>query len=163
AWRAERATMATATDGAGVTTGPSVAPIVPPDPDDVAGTLPEATRLTPAWLLAGVVAVAVAAVVGIAIGPVALPLHRVALEPAVARRPSHGRGGRRRGVRHAAGDRVGHPSAPGGAGPARRRAAGRLRRRLPGRVPEPARRPVPARHRRRRRPRGHHRDRDRCG
>ena len=72
--------MATATDGAGLTTGPSVAPVAPSDPDDVAGMLPEATRLTPAWLLAGIAAVAVAAVVGIATGPVSLPLHRVVLE-----------------------------------------------------------------------------------
>jgi iron complex transport system permease protein len=72
--------MATATDGAGLSTDPSVAPAQPPDHDDVVEVVPEATGLSPAWLLAGIVAVAAAGVVGIATGPVSLPLHRVALE-----------------------------------------------------------------------------------
>ncbi|HSP04616.1 MAG TPA: iron ABC transporter permease [Acidimicrobiales bacterium] len=72
--------MTTATDGPGITTGPSVAPVEPPDGDDLVGTLPAATDLSPRWLLAGLAAVAVATVVGIATGPVSLPLHRVAVE-----------------------------------------------------------------------------------
>ncbi|MCO8128162.1 iron ABC transporter permease [Acidimicrobiia bacterium EGI L10123] len=72
--------MTTATDGPGLTTGPSVAPVEPPDGDDIVGTLPAATDLSPRWLLAGLAAVAVATVVGIATGPVSLPLHRVAVE-----------------------------------------------------------------------------------
>jgi len=72
--------MTTATDGPGLTTGPSVAPVEPPDGDDLVGTLPAATDLSPRWLLAGLAAVALATVVGIATGPVSLPLHRVAVE-----------------------------------------------------------------------------------
>ncbi|HAS12221.1 MAG TPA: ABC transporter permease [Acidimicrobiaceae bacterium] len=72
--------MTTATDGPGLATGPSVAPVEPPDGDDIVGALPAATDLSPRWLLAGLAAVAVATVVGIATGPVSLPLHRVAVE-----------------------------------------------------------------------------------
>lgn len=72
--------MTTATDGPGLTTGPSVAPVEPADGDDLVGTLPAATDLSPRWLLAGLAAVALATVVGIATGPVSLPLHRVAVE-----------------------------------------------------------------------------------
>jgi iron complex transport system permease protein len=72
--------MTTATDGPDLTTGPSVAPVEPPDDDDLVGSLPAATDLSPRWLLAGLAAVALATVVGIATGPVSLPLHRVAVE-----------------------------------------------------------------------------------
>jgi iron complex transport system permease protein len=70
-----------ATDGRGLTTtDPSVALAEPPGSDDVVDEVPEATRLTAAWLAAGLLAVLVAAVIGIATGPVSLPLRGVALE-----------------------------------------------------------------------------------
>lgn len=72
--------MTTATDGPGIATGPSVAPPVPPADLDVVGDLPRDTRLSAGWLLLGVGAVLVATVVGLATGPITLPLHQVALE-----------------------------------------------------------------------------------
>jgi iron complex transport system permease protein len=72
--------MTTTTDGPGTTSGPSVAPPLPVDELDVVGDLPRDTRLTVGWLLLGLGAVIAAAVVGLATGPVSLPLHRVALE-----------------------------------------------------------------------------------
>jgi len=74
--------MSTATDGAGPTTGtpaPSVAP-PPTTADDPVGPVPDAARLTLGWLLLGIGGVLVATIVGLATGPVTLPLHRVALE-----------------------------------------------------------------------------------
>lgn len=74
--------MRTATDGAVPSTGtsaPSVAPTGGAHPDLV-GELPDATRLSVGWLLLGLLAVFGATVVGLATGPITLPLHRVVLE-----------------------------------------------------------------------------------
>lgn len=71
--------MAAATDGRGIAARPSVAP-GPPTTDDVVDDLPPSTQLTSRWLAAGIGAVALAVVVGIATGPVTLPLDRVVLE-----------------------------------------------------------------------------------
>ncbi|HEX4903679.1 MAG TPA: iron ABC transporter permease [Acidimicrobiales bacterium] len=74
--------MTTATDGAGAATSRPAPPSVarPVAPEDEVGDLPDATRLTAGWLLLGLGAVAASALVGLAVGPVTVPVHRVALE-----------------------------------------------------------------------------------
>jgi len=78
--------VGTATDGTGAAAGTAdraaVGPAAPPtpDPDDVVGALPAPTRMTAGWVLLGVGGVVAAALVGVAVGPTSLPLHRVALE-----------------------------------------------------------------------------------
>lgn len=72
--------MTATTDGPAFATGPSVASGERPDPGDAVEQVPESTRLSAAWLFGGLAAVAIASVVGIAVGPVTLPLPGVALE-----------------------------------------------------------------------------------
>jgi iron complex transport system permease protein len=48
--------------------------------DDVVGEVPDATRLTVPWLVAGAAALAVATVIGVSVGPVTVPPHRTVLE-----------------------------------------------------------------------------------
>lgn len=68
--------MHTATDGPETLPGPSVAR---PEPADVI-EVPDTTRLTVGWLVAGFGAIAVAVIVGISVGPVSVPFHRSVLE-----------------------------------------------------------------------------------
>jgi len=74
--------VTTATEGAGPATSRTPAPpVAPPEaPEDVVDDLPTPTRLSVGWLLLGVGAVLASALAGLAIGPVTVPIHRVALE-----------------------------------------------------------------------------------
>ena len=71
--------MTTATNGPPLVSG-SVAPSGGIAPDDVVGPVPSGTKLSAAWLAVAVAVVVVAAVVGLSVGPVTVPLHRTVLE-----------------------------------------------------------------------------------